>query len=105
MDEYGHGYPLVDALTLESHGIDMGEREIEHIADCIIAAITSRPEAEIRAEALREAPEVTALVEALRKIRQATLPIYDDAALDATTVRKAAEIARAALAKWEAANG
>lgn len=31
-DEDGYGYPLVDALTLDGHGIDMGEREIYNLA-------------------------------------------------------------------------
>lgn len=31
-DEDGYGYPLVDALTLDGHGIDMGEREIFNLA-------------------------------------------------------------------------
>ena len=38
-DENGDGYPLIDALTLEGHGIDMGIREIENIADAIAEAL------------------------------------------------------------------
>lgn len=38
-DENGDGYPLIDALTLEGHGIDMGIREIEIIADTIADAL------------------------------------------------------------------
>ena len=38
-DENGDGYPLVDALTLEGHSIDMGIREVESIADTVAGAI------------------------------------------------------------------
>ena len=38
-DEDGNGYPLVDALTLKGHSIDMGIREIENIADTVAGAI------------------------------------------------------------------
>lgn len=42
-DENGDGYPLIDALTLEGHGIDMGIREIENIADAIASALRREP--------------------------------------------------------------
>ena len=38
-DENGDGYPLVDALTLKGHSIDMGIREVESIADTVAGAI------------------------------------------------------------------
>ena len=40
-DEDGYGYPLVDALTITGHGIDMGKREIMNIADMIADELVS----------------------------------------------------------------
>lgn len=38
-DGDGGGYPLVDALTLDGHGIDMVEREIDNIVDALMVAL------------------------------------------------------------------
>lgn len=43
-DENGDGYPLVDALTIDGHGIDMGEREIENIADMLAGELAHPPQ-------------------------------------------------------------
>ena len=51
-DENGDGYPLIDALTLEGHGIDMGIREIENIADAIAAALRREREPVAHPDAL-----------------------------------------------------
>ena len=65
-DEYGCGYPLVDALTLPGHSIDMGEREIESIS-CMLAGELSAAVA--RAEAALAVAE-----KALRMIANPELP-------------------------------
>lgn len=55
-DEDGSGYPLVDALTLDGHGIDMGEREIFNIADMLAGEMQSvqAPSAPAEVEGLVE---------------------------------------------------
>lgn len=61
-DEEGDGYPLVDALTITGHSIDMGEREIANIADTLAYEI---------ARADRAAPtDNTALVEAQSEVNR-----------------------------------
>ena len=49
-DEYGDGYPLVDALTITGHGIDMGEREIANIADMLAYEIARADRAALSPE-------------------------------------------------------
>lgn len=58
--------------------------------------------AEVRTEALREAPEVTALVEALRAFDPQA--IGHGQSTDLIALHAAQQKARAAIAKWEAAD-
>lgn len=60
-DEEGDGYPLVDALTITGHSIDMGEREIANIADTLAYEIAraDRAAPEGQVGALRDAHALT----------------------------------------------
>ncbi|MBW3243406.1 hypothetical protein KUV57_12100 [Epibacterium sp. DP7N7-1] len=50
-DEDGSDHPLVDTLSLDGHGIDMGEREIENIADTLASHLIPADASQARAEA------------------------------------------------------
>ena len=43
-DEEGDGYPLVDALSIDRGGIDVGEREIAHLASELAHALAAAPQ-------------------------------------------------------------
>ena len=84
MDDDGCGYPLVDALTLDGHSIDMGEREIDRIADELSWELTITPAAAIaraeRAEAERDSARAASdALQALYNRSEAALAVAEEA--------------------------